>query len=170
VPLPAGQWHSLALSPDGASVLAGRPVAVTLSEIWIFDAKGVKVERVAQPQTMNPSVVWAPDGRSFVYASSPAGRFEVYRQQRDSAEAPRVIPTVDSQFKSVCSFTPDGKGLIVAAHDPLKGWGLWAVPLGTKSEPTFLLPIRPRSIGAALSPTVAGWPTCPWKPGGRRST
>jgi Tol biopolymer transport system component len=133
-------------------VLAGRPVAATLSEIWLLDAKGVKVERVAQPQIMNPSLVWAPDAKSFVYASSLAGRFEVYRQQPGSTEAPQVIPTVDSQFKSVFSFTPGGGGLVVAAHDPLKGWGLWAVPLGTKSESTFLLSTRSRDIGAALSP------------------
>ena len=63
-----------------------------------------------------------------------------------------MVPTVDSQFKSVCSFTPDGKALVIAAHDPLKGWGLWMAPLGTKGVPTFLLPIRPRAIGATLSP------------------
>jgi len=152
VPLPAGQWLSLSLAPDGQSVLAARPVAATLSEAFLFDAKGARIERVAQPQTMNPALVWAPDGRSFVYASSPAGRFEVYRQQPNSTEGAQMVPTVDSQFKSVCSFTPDGKDLVMAAHDPLKGWGLWIVPLATKSAPTFLLPMRPRLIRAALSP------------------
>jgi hypothetical protein len=152
VAMPAGQWLSLSLAPDGQSVLATRPVAATLSEVWHFEVKGAKVERLAQPQTMNPSLAWAPDGRSFVYASSPAGRFEVYRQQPDSTEAPRVIPTVESQFKEVYSFTPDGRGLIIAAHDPLKGWGLWMVPLGTQGVPTLLVPIRPRTFGAALSP------------------
>jgi len=152
VPLPAGQWLSLSLAPDGQSVLAARPVAATLSEAFLFDAKGARIERVAQPQTMNPALVWTPDGRSFVYASSPAGRFEVYRQQPNSTEGAQMVPTVDSQFKSVCSFTPDGTGLIMAAHDPLKGWGLWIVPLATKSAPTFLLPMRPRNFGAALSP------------------
>ena len=54
VPLPAGQWLSLALAPDGQSVLASRPVAATLSEIWLFDVKGVKIERVAQPADHEP--------------------------------------------------------------------------------------------------------------------
>jgi len=52
----------------------------------------------------------------------------------------------------VCSFTPDGRGLIIAAHDPLKGWGLWMVSLGTQGVPTLLMPIRPRAFGAVLSP------------------
>jgi Tol biopolymer transport system component len=150
--LPAGQWVSLSLAPDGQSVLASRPVAATLSEIWHFDVNGAKVERIGQPQTMNPALVWAHDGRSFVYASSPAGRFEVYRQHLNSTDAPQKVPSVDSQFKSVCSFTPDGRGLIMAVHDPLKGWGLWTVPLGTQGAPTLLVPIRSRDIGAALSP------------------
>jgi len=101
---------------------------------------------------MNAALVWARDGQSFVYAASPEGPFEVYRQKAGSAEAPQKVPTVESQFKSVTSFTPDGRGLIIYAHDPLKGWGLWLVPLGTQGVPTLLVPTRPTTFGAALSP------------------
>jgi len=152
LPLPAGQWASIALSPDGQSVLASRPIAAVLAEIWLFDLEGAKVERVSQPQIMNADLAWAPDGRSFVYSSSQGGRFEVYRQQPGSTDPPQLIPTVDAQFKAVCGFTPDGRALVIGAHDPLKGWGLWLAPLGTKTAPTFLLGYRAREIGGAVSP------------------
>ena len=38
----------------------------------------------------------------------PAGRFEIYRQEADRAEAAELVPTVDAQFKFACGFTPDG--------------------------------------------------------------
>jgi serine/threonine protein kinase/Tol biopolymer transport system component len=153
VPLPAGRWEHFALAPDGQSVLARRPATVNLSEAWLFDTQGVKAERVSQPQIMNPELVWAPDARSFLYSSSQAGRFEVYRQQRDSTNAPQLIPTVDAQFKSVCSFTPDGGSLIIAAQDPLKGWALWIAPLNKERAPALLTLMRPKdTIAATVSP------------------
>jgi Tol biopolymer transport system component len=152
VPLPVGRWEGIALAPDGQSVLATRAVGAASKEVWLFDFKGVKVERVSQAQDMDFHLVWAPDGRSFVYASFKAGRSEVYRQQPDSAEAPEMVPTVDAQFKFVCSFTPDGKALVIAATDPLRRAGLWVVPLGTKNAPTPLLPMSRRTIAATLSP------------------
>jgi Tol biopolymer transport system component len=152
LPLPAGRWVGIDLSPDERSVLASRPVAATLSEIWLFDAEGAKVERVTSPQVMNADVVWAPDGGSFVFSSSQGGRFEVYRQQPGSTNPPQLIPTVDAQFKTVSGFTPDGHALVIGAHDPFKGWGLWLAPLGTKTAPTFLLQYRTRELDAAVSP------------------
>jgi serine/threonine protein kinase/Tol biopolymer transport system component len=152
LPLPAGRWATIALSPDGQSVVASRPIAAVLAEIWLFDVEGAKVERVSQPQIMNGDLAWAPDGRSFVYSSSQGGRFEVYRQQPGSTNPPQLIPTVDAQFKTVGGFTPDGRALVIGAHDPTKGWGLWLAPLGTKAAPTLLLPYRAREIGAAVSP------------------
>ena len=152
VPLPAGRWQSLALAPDRQSVIASRPIAAMLAEVWHFDVKGVKAERVTPAEIMNADAVWAPDGRSFVYSASRSGRFEVYRRQPDTTNPPQMIPTVDAQFKGVCSFTPDGKGLVIAAYDPARLWGLWMVPLGTESSPALLPPIIAPDVTARVSP------------------
>jgi len=155
MPLPAGRWENLALSQDGRSVLAGRPISANSGEAWLFDGDGEKVERVVPAQMMNTELAWAPDGRSFVYSSSRAGRYEIFRQQKDSADAPQELPTVDAQFKTVCSFTPDERALVIAAHDPVKKWCLWLVPLGKEATPTFLLPIAAGGSGdidATVSP------------------
>jgi len=101
---------------------------------------------------MESDLVWAPDGRSFVYSSSQAGRFDVYRQQPDSGLPPEPVPTVESQFKAVLSFTPDGRGLVIAAFDPVRRWGLWLVPLGKEAAPTLLMPVEGRDFGAVVSP------------------
>jgi Tol biopolymer transport system component/tRNA A-37 threonylcarbamoyl transferase component Bud32 len=152
LPLPAGHWWSLGLSPDGQSVLASRPIAAALSEIWLFDVEGAKADRVSQPQIMNGDPAWAPDGRTFVYTSSEGGRFEVYRQQPGSTNPPELIPTVDAQFKSVCGFTPGGKSLVIAAYDPAKGWGFWLVPLDKAGAATLFLTIPGKDFHAEVSP------------------
>ena len=159
MPLPAGRWENLALSQDGRSVLAARPIFANSGEVWLFDDDGEKIERVAPPQMMETDLAWAPDGRSFIYSSSRAGRFEIFRQQKDSADAPQPLPTVDAQFKTVCCFTPDGHALVIAAYDPVKKWCLWLVPLGEQTVPTLLQTI---DVGASEDTQAAVSPDGRW--------
>jgi Tol biopolymer transport system component len=153
VPLPAGRWGELALAPDGRSVLASRPISSLAGEVWLLDSHGAKAERISPPgETTNYSPLWAPDGRSFVYASSPSGRFEIYRQETDRAAAPQLVPTVDAQFKAASSFTPDGTGLVVAAYDPARGWGFYLAPLRGGGATAPLLFTSTPDPEAAVSP------------------
>jgi Tol biopolymer transport system component len=128
-------------------------VSATLGEIWLFGADGTRAERMTPREVGNFTPVWSPDGRRFLYTSTTSGRFEIYQLAADRSEGPRLVPTVDSQFKFPLGFTPDGRTLVLAAYGPDLGWEVWAASVSGGGAPVRVLrTVGRRNPSGALSP------------------
>ena len=135
LPLPARPFRNLALSPDG-SRLALTVREVDRSEVWVSDVARGNLSRLTF-EGDNVEPVWSPDGRWIAFASSRAGRYELYRVRADGGGPPeRLLGGGGGRFPD--SFSPDGGLLAFTEIDPVSGDSLWMLPLRGGAPLPFL--------------------------------
>ena len=113
--IPAGQYDSLGISPDGRRLaIAEGPGGGRDTNIWIVDiADGNALQLTSDGKA--GSSCWTPDGKSLVYA--PTAGDALFRMAADGRGIPETLcQFTDSVPVSVDSFSPDGATLLVTRY------------------------------------------------------
>jgi TolB protein len=85
-----GSASAPAWSPDGsriAYVVEGRGHGI---EIYVMEASGANARQVTDTAGTNESPSWSPDGRHLIFASTRAGRSELWTANLETGEQVRV--------------------------------------------------------------------------------
>jgi Tol biopolymer transport system component len=136
---PAQVQGGLDISPDGTRVAYQRAEGTDAPAIWIGDlARGVAT-RFSQEPGINEAPRWSPDGTRIAYQTSELGpQHFVVRPVNGSAPA-REYLAGDPAFKSLDSWTADGKGLVFSRQSPATKWDLYVLPLDGDAKPVPFL-------------------------------
>jgi Tol biopolymer transport system component len=145
------------LSPDGSRVALD--VRDQENDIWIWNLAGKTLTRLTQEPTFEQSGVWAPDGKTVIYASSKLGsplapRSLFRRPSAGTGTAEQLIQGTVAQFPS--TVTPDGTALIFRVVTPPSkvgtfGTDLFLLRLGEhRSRPLLATPFD--ELNAEVSP------------------
>ncbi|HSA94150.1 MAG TPA: protein kinase [Terriglobales bacterium] len=101
-------YDELALSPDATRVISGRmDPENNQRDLWVYDIP----RRLWSRLTFNPSIianpVWAPDGRSVLFAALRQGKYRIYRQ--DLSGGPEQLFLEAKQDAWPDDWSADGK-------------------------------------------------------------
>jgi Tol biopolymer transport system component/tRNA A-37 threonylcarbamoyl transferase component Bud32 len=136
-----GPYVAVALSPDGTRAFVSR---YTLPDqrlaLWLLDiSRGTSTRFELDPSADNQAAVWAPDGRSIIFASCRAGQsLDIYEKQMSgAAEARALIKSND--WKTPLSWSPDGRFLLYATMGGKTNGDLWVLPLEGRQKPVPFL-------------------------------
>jgi eukaryotic-like serine/threonine-protein kinase len=148
------------LSPDGTRVALD--VRDQESDIWILHLAGGALTRLTFEPTFEQSGVWAPDGKTVIYASSklggPSAPRSLFRRPSAGTGTPeQLMEGTVAQFPS--TVTPDGSALIFRAVTPAAkvgsqpGADLFLLPLAGEHRSRPLLATPFNELNAEVSPS-----------------
>ena len=100
---PDGTRLAVSLSRDGGS------------QIFLVNADGSGVRRLAQSSGIDTEPVFSPDGQSIYFTSDRGGSPQIYRMPAGGGEAQRV--TFDGTYNVSPRISPDGKVLAYIARN-----------------------------------------------------
>jgi Tol biopolymer transport system component len=123
------------------------------SDIWVFDlGRGVR-SRFTYDAALELGPLWAPDGRSILFASNRSGPWDIYERRLDDTgtssggERPVVVSSTDQHPQSL---SPDGKVLVFTRRLPQTNQDLWVKTADGREAPYLQTPFDERE--AQLSP------------------
>jgi serine/threonine protein kinase/Tol biopolymer transport system component len=134
-----GTYTSVALSPDGARAFVSR-IGSGGTALWQLDlSRGTSTRFELDPSVADDLAVWAPDGRSIIFASSRAGEMmDIYKKQlTGSADAEAMFKS--SEWKTPRSWSPDGRFLLYVTEGSVTKYKLWLLPLEAGRKPVPFL-------------------------------
>jgi eukaryotic-like serine/threonine-protein kinase len=148
------------LSPDATRVALD--VRDQEYDIWIWHLSGETLTRLTFEPTFEQSVVWAPDGKTVIYASSrvgaPLAPRSLFRRPSAGTGTPeQLMEGTVAQFPS--TVTPDGRTLIFRAQMPSSkvgtppGSDLFLLPLEGEHRSRPLLATPFNELNAEVSPS-----------------
>jgi Tol biopolymer transport system component len=146
---PPGAYANLAVSPDGAQVLAdtfdSRP------GIWALDvARGTATRQTSGPAYQS-TPLWTPDGKAFVFASSPLDTpLNLFFKPLGANSEERLTTSVNQSFPQTIS--PDGQSLVYVTMEAKTRSDLWLLRLVGDRKPAPLLTTPSSERLARVSP------------------
>jgi Tol biopolymer transport system component len=153
VPMPAGRYENLSLSPDDQRLVAGRRSSATNIDLWMVElARGVASRFTFKSSGLAENVVWSPDGKWIAYDSNPSGPYEIFRKPANGAEEEEVIHRSGAQFKNVTQWTNDGRYLTFDQPDAVTGWDVWLLPMEGDRKALPYLHSKFNERGGVVSP------------------
>ncbi len=145
---PAGEYHSLQLSPDGRQILLDRndPQFET-SDIWQFDLPSETRKRL----TLNPAPdtypIWSPDGGRMAFVSNREGFWGIYQKGVSSDDKEELLLKGDQQLLLTSDWSPDGKFIVYRKYQKT-GIDLELLPLsGDRQRRDYLVTPFDESYG-----------------------
>jgi serine/threonine-protein kinase len=130
-----GIYGTPRLSPDG------RQLAVSLQRdeiwnVWTYDLERDVAARVTFGKRYDADPVWSPDGRFLAFESEVDGKDGVFRKRADgTGDAEPLLAPGKLTFPAPCSWSPDGKNLIVQSAGEGGRTDLWILPAGGNADP-----------------------------------
>ena len=119
--------------------------------IWLFDVVRGSVTRSIIGNNYESTPVWAPDGRSFVFASARDTPPNLYLKRLDAAEADeRLFITTLQSFPQ--SWSPDGQRIAHYTIDPKTGGDIWLLPVTGDRRPVPFIQTSFAEHHARISP------------------
>ena len=147
LPSPDRAYRLPRVSPNGQRVAVVISTLAT-SDIWTYDlqrealAQLTELGRVSAP-------VWTPDGEQIAFVYGGAALGNLYWQAADGSASGQSL--WGGQYSGVpTSWSPDGKMLAIAKHDPPTGWDIFVLRMGDEPEPLVRSPFS--EGGAVFSP------------------
>jgi len=136
-----GPYVAVTLSPDGTRAFVSK---YTLPDqhlaLWLLDiSRGTSTRFELDPSADNTAAVWAPDGRSIIFASWRAGQnMDIYEKQMSgAADAQALIKS--NEWKIPLSWSPDGRFLLYESFGGKTSGHLWVLPLEGHQKPVPFL-------------------------------
>jgi dipeptidyl aminopeptidase/acylaminoacyl peptidase len=110
LPLPAGQFAEVRLSPEGTRVATSRndrdnPLSAG-ADVWLIDLARKSGSRVTFDPQFEFAPAWSPNGRAIYFNSNKTGEYLIYRKSAEVAGEAVAI-------------TPDGKMIVFEATGAL---------------------------------------------------
>jgi len=129
-----------ALSPDGQRLAYNQiDPGSGKSDIWIRDlARNVSSRFTFRPG-QNGMAVWAPDGKSIVFASFSPTRSELYQKPATGQGEEVLVLAIDNAQVVPSSISPDGRWLAYNTLGQGTGQDIWTVPLTGEHTPTKVM-------------------------------
>jgi serine/threonine protein kinase len=135
--LPAGNWGSISLSPDGRRIATAQTEADgTTSKLWTIDVDRGDLTLLGREG--NPHApVWSADGRSIVFSSHRGGTISnLFLQNADgTGEAKQLVQS--RQHDDPGSWSRDGRWLAYAESSPETGHDLWTLDAQSQHAAVF---------------------------------
>jgi eukaryotic-like serine/threonine-protein kinase len=134
-----GPYVAVALSPDGTRAFVSRyTLPGQRLALWLLDiSRGTSTRFELDRSADNQAAVWAPDGRSIVFASCRPGHgMDIYEKQMTGAADPQVL--IKRGWTTPLSWSPDGRFLLYASGGNTNR-DLWVLPLEGHQEPVPFL-------------------------------
>jgi len=127
VPVPAGRFEGVRLSPNGKRLAAVRRSGVSASDIWLFDLERPVPARFTFGPATNYCPAWSPDGSRIAFASDRFGPEDIFVKSVNGAAEETAVLKGGALFKEPTSWSADGKTIVFEQPDPKTGWDLFLV-------------------------------------------
>ncbi|HUF25166.1 MAG TPA: protein kinase [Vicinamibacterales bacterium] len=138
----AGQWESLAFSPDGTKLALDVNDGAQPPEIWVYDLARDTQSRLTINNVPDLNPIWTRDGTRLVFASASEGPPNLFWQPADgTGQAERLLRSDKIQVPS--SWHPDGRRLLYAEDNDL-----FVLTLPEKTSASFLASPATEAHGA----------------------
>ncbi|MFN8540259.1 MAG: hypothetical protein U0232_22625 [Thermomicrobiales bacterium] len=171
--LVAGDYETIAWSPDGARFAAAGPLeGGGAAQVAIFDAAGRPLARYPIEGRVDAPLLWSPDSREIAWSVAPpgtnaAGQPPPTQAWRATFEgAARRVPVPDSRQASPFAWSADGDLFVVSVDPASARAAIWRAGRGEGLPVPILddtiLPLAFSDDGAtlyALGPTIQPAPT-----------
>ncbi len=152
VPVPAGRFEMVRLSPNGKRLAAVRRSGVSASDIWLFDLERPVPTRFTFGPSTNYSVAWSPDGSRIAFASDRFGPDDIFVKSVNGAAEEIAVLKGGALFKEPSSWSADGKTIIFEQPDPKTGWDLYLLSADGASPPVPFLHASGLERSGVVSP------------------
>ena len=134
-----GDYHDLALSPDGMRLALGKNNGLLSSNIWLLDLSRGTSMRFTFGSAEDSYPVWSPDGRRIIFRSNREGRYSLYQKLVSGVKDEEVL-LKSSEDKHPNSWSRDGRFLLYTALNPKTKADIWVLPLeGDRKPVPFLI-------------------------------
>ncbi len=117
--LPAREYRSLSLSPDGTRAALG--LGTTQRDIWVSELARGTLTRLTTDEARDTGPLWSPDGRRVVFGSDRNGQGELFWRLADGSGTAEPVLTESVPTASAGAWSPDGATLFVTALFPGMG-------------------------------------------------
>ena len=145
---PPGPYMNVRLSPDGRYAAVDR--FSPAPAVWLIDIARGSISRVSFGTQYDSTPIWAPDGRSFVFASARDTPPNLYIKQLDTqGEDRRLFTSTIQSFPQ--SWSRDGLIAFVSV-DPATRNDIWLVPASGDQKPWPLIQTPFVETHARISP------------------
>ena len=115
--LPANQYNSVQVSPDGTRLAVAIGDGEGGSDVWAYDiARGTRNPITTDGLAYNP--LWTLDGRQVVFTSQRDGVFGLYRRNADgTGDAEPLLIDDDASGLRAEAWTPEGDAVVFERRD-----------------------------------------------------
>jgi Tol biopolymer transport system component len=153
LPMPAGRWDQLSLSPDAKRLVAARRNSATSSNLWMVEiARGMASRFTFASSGVPENIMWSPDGQWIAYDTYLDGPAEILRKRADGSQDEEMIHRSGALFMNLSQWTRDGRYLVFSQPDPVTGWDVWLLPLDGDRKAFPYLHSRFNERSGAVSP------------------
>ena len=136
IPMEAGDYINVELSPDGQHAVLESARMIGISDLWMADLERGVVTRLSYDTGENTSARWSPDGTRVAYTSAPyGGSPKIALVNVGTGSSMEIFLADDPAFKYLCSWTPDGRSLVYARQEAATRRDLWILPLDGDHTP-----------------------------------
>jgi serine/threonine protein kinase len=113
-------YANVALSPDEKSVAIDKTDSGNQNtDVWIYELKGDRTERVTFDPSIDTKPVWSPDGARLAFSSSRGNVFDIFLKDTSGARDEKLIAHVDAD-EYADDWSKDGKNILYT-----RGSELW---------------------------------------------
>jgi len=141
LPLPARNYESTAISPDGARAIV--QVQDEVAGLWMLDLARNTMTPMDNRSGSSQAPVWTIDGTRVVYRATRRGLRNLYWRPADGAGAEEALTTKPDVVQTPTSVSPDGRSLVFSETSASEkgGHGLWVMSFLGDREPRRLSPL-----------------------------
>jgi serine/threonine-protein kinase len=109
LPLPARDYESVSISPDGTRALV--QIREGTMGLWIYDFARHTLTPIATGNRSSQAGVWTPDGKAIIYRGTRNGERNAYWRAADGTGDEQRLTTGDGS-ETPTAVTPDGRFLV----------------------------------------------------------
>ena len=129
-----GLYAQAAFSPDASRVVVIRTDIETGDpDVWTFDVATGRGRPITSDKAIDSAPLWAPDGKTIVYASMRDGAASIFRRAADGTSSEELLYRHDGTGVILTDWSRDGRFLTFWSNQ-----GMFILPLTGNREPVAI--------------------------------